>query len=99
MLKEHDLYTDKLKAALDYPPHQLWLTKLMKILSSTKEDEMITLYNESDSPSTECQQRSAISKQVEEYIEVTTPSMSQNPAKYWIENKITSFSRLAKDVL
>ena len=47
------------------------------------------------------QQWSAISKQVEEYIEGNTASMSQNPAKYWKENqqKIPFYSRLAKDVL
>ena len=59
------------------------------------------MYNESDFPSKESQQRSAISKQVDEYIEVTTAPMSQNPAKYWKENKqkYPLLSRLAKDVL
>jgi len=59
------------------------------------------MYNESDSPSTESQQQSAISKQVEEYIEGNNAPMSQNPAKYWKENqqKYPLLSRLAKDVL
>ena len=39
------------------------------------------MYYESDSPSTESQQRNAISKQVEEYIEVTTAPMSQSIGK------------------
>ena len=54
-----------------------------------------------DSPSTESQQRSALTKQVDEYIETDTAPMAQNPAKYWQDNqkKYPLLSRLAKDVL
>ena len=55
-----------------------------------------------DSPSTESQQqRSALTKQVDEYIETDTAPMAQNPAKYWQDNqkKYPLLSGLAKDVL
>ena len=60
------------------------------------------MYDDSDSPSTESQQqRSALTKQVDEYIETDTAPMAQNPAKYWKDNqkKYSLLSRLAKDVL
>ena len=60
------------------------------------------MYNDSDSPSTESQQqRSTLTKQVEEYTKTDTAPMAQNPAKYWQDNqkKYPLLSRLAKDVL
>ena len=60
------------------------------------------MYDDCDSPSTESQQqRSALTKQVDEYIETDTAPMDQNPAKYWQDNqkKYPLLSRLAKDVL
>ena len=60
------------------------------------------MYDDSDSPSTESQQQqSALTKQVDEYIETDTAPMAQNPAKYWKDNqkKYPLLSRLAKDVL
>ena len=55
-----------------------------------------------DSPSTESQQQqSALTKQVDEYIETDIAPMAQNPAKYWQDNqkKYPLLSGLAKDVL
>lgn len=60
------------------------------------------MYDDCDSPSTESQQqRSALTKQVDEYIETDTAPIAQNPAKYWQDNqnKYPLLSRLAKDVL
>jgi len=62
----------------------------------------IFLYDDFDSPSTESQQqRSALTKQVDEYIETDTAPMAQNPAKYWQDNqkKYPLLSKLAKDIL
>ena len=70
-------------------------------LKPFKPPATLLLYD-SDSSSTESQQqRSALTKQVDEYIETDTAPMAQNPAKYWKDNqkKYPLLSRLAKDIL